>query len=149
MQIASIAEGSVDVKSASGDVRIGVKQGSRLFVDAKSLSGDTTSEVELGGDLEVTGRGVIGCDIRVLGDVSIESEGSSLRGGLLSFGGVARIAELGSVGEALTLVRLGPLARLYAGIVHPGVSVDTHGGEPVVFAQVERGVELCGLPAAA
>jgi hypothetical protein len=107
------------------------------------------SEVELGGDLEVTGRGVIGCDIRVLGDVSIASQGSSLRGGSLSFGGVARIAELGSVGEALTRVRLGPLARLYAGIVHPGVSIDTPGGEPVVFAQVERGVELCGLPVAA
>ena len=49
-------EGSVDVKSASGDVRIGVKQGSRLFVDAKSLSGDTTSEVELGG-VEVAAGG--------------------------------------------------------------------------------------------
>jgi DUF4097 and DUF4098 domain-containing protein YvlB len=49
LQIGSIAEGSVDVKSASGDVRVGVKQGSRLRVDARSLSGDTTSEVELGG----------------------------------------------------------------------------------------------------
>jgi DUF4097 and DUF4098 domain-containing protein YvlB len=49
MVIGSIAEGSVDVKSASGDVRVGVKQGSRLHVDARSLSGDTTSEVELGG----------------------------------------------------------------------------------------------------
>jgi hypothetical protein len=49
MVIGSIAEGSVDVKSASGDVRVGIKQGSRLHVDARSLSGDTTSEVELGG----------------------------------------------------------------------------------------------------
>jgi DUF4097 and DUF4098 domain-containing protein YvlB len=49
MLIGAIAEGSVDVKSASGDVRIGIKPGSRLFVDARSLSGDTTSEVELGG----------------------------------------------------------------------------------------------------
>jgi DUF4097 and DUF4098 domain-containing protein YvlB len=56
MQIGSIAEGSVDVKSASGDVRIGIKQGSRLFVDARSLSGDTTSEVELGG-IEVAAGG--------------------------------------------------------------------------------------------
>jgi DUF4097 and DUF4098 domain-containing protein YvlB len=56
MQIGSIAEGSVDVKSASGDVRIGIKQGSRLFVDARSLSGDTTSEVELGG-VEVAAGG--------------------------------------------------------------------------------------------
>jgi DUF4097 and DUF4098 domain-containing protein YvlB len=55
MHIGSIAEGSVDVKSASGDVRIGIKQGSHLFVDAKSLSGDTTSEVELGGVEVATG----------------------------------------------------------------------------------------------
>lgn len=73
MVIASIAEGSVDVKSASGDVRVGVKQGSRLHVDARSLSGDTTSEVELGavevaagGPLvEVKGTTMSG-DIRIL-----------------------------------------------------------------------------------
>jgi DUF4097 and DUF4098 domain-containing protein YvlB len=56
MQIGSIAEGTVDVKSASGDVRVGVKQGSRLHVDARSLSGETTSEVELSG-VEVATRG--------------------------------------------------------------------------------------------
>jgi DUF4097 and DUF4098 domain-containing protein YvlB len=55
MHVGSIAEGSVDVKSASGDVRIGIKEGSRLYVDAKSLSGDTTSEVELGGVEVATG----------------------------------------------------------------------------------------------
>ena len=55
MLIGSIAEGSVDVKSASGDVRIGIKQGSRLHVDASSLSGDTTSDVELGGVEVATG----------------------------------------------------------------------------------------------
>jgi DUF4097 and DUF4098 domain-containing protein YvlB len=55
MVIGSIAEGSIDVKSASGDVRIGIKQGSRLHVDARSLSGDTTSEVELGGVEIATG----------------------------------------------------------------------------------------------
>jgi DUF4097 and DUF4098 domain-containing protein YvlB len=45
--VESVAEGSVELKSASGDVRLGVKQGSRLFVDARSLSGETTSEVAL------------------------------------------------------------------------------------------------------
>ncbi len=45
--IESVAEGSVDLKSASGDVQVGIKEGSRLHVDARSLSGDTTSEVEL------------------------------------------------------------------------------------------------------
>ena len=47
--IESVAEGSVDLKSASGDVQIGIKEGSRLRVDARSLSGDTSSEVELHG----------------------------------------------------------------------------------------------------
>ncbi|HKP17180.1 MAG TPA: DUF4097 family beta strand repeat-containing protein [Gaiellaceae bacterium] len=47
--IESIAEGAVDLKSASGDARIGVGRGSRLYVDARSLSGDTSSEVDLDG----------------------------------------------------------------------------------------------------
>lgn len=55
MVIASIAEGEVDIKSASGDARVGIKQGSRLHVDARSLSGETTSEVELGGVEVATG----------------------------------------------------------------------------------------------
>ena len=55
MVIDSIAEGSVDVKSASGDLRVGIKQGSRLHVDARSLSGDTTSELEIGGVEIATG----------------------------------------------------------------------------------------------
>ena len=48
LHVASIAEGEVDAKSASGDVLVGIRQGSRLHVDARSLCGDTTSEVELG-----------------------------------------------------------------------------------------------------
>jgi DUF4097 and DUF4098 domain-containing protein YvlB len=47
--IESVAAGSVDLKSASGDVRVGIKQGSRLHVDARSMSGETTSELELSG----------------------------------------------------------------------------------------------------
>jgi DUF4097 and DUF4098 domain-containing protein YvlB len=43
------AQGTVDVKSASGDVVVGVQQGSRLFVDARSLSGETSSEMALDG----------------------------------------------------------------------------------------------------
>lgn len=45
--IGSVAEGSVDLKSASGDVQIGIKQGSRLWIDARSMSGDTSSELEI------------------------------------------------------------------------------------------------------
>jgi DUF4097 and DUF4098 domain-containing protein YvlB len=72
MQISSIGEGSVDVKSASGDVRVGIKQGSRLHVDARSLSGDTTSEVELGGvELATTGPLVEVKGTTMSGDIRI------------------------------------------------------------------------------
>jgi DUF4097 and DUF4098 domain-containing protein YvlB len=47
LHVVSIAEGEVDAKSASGDVLVGIRQGSRLYVDARSMSGDTSSEVEL------------------------------------------------------------------------------------------------------
>jgi hypothetical protein len=42
-----VVSGEVKVNSASGDVVVGVAQGSRLWVDAQSLSGDTSSELEL------------------------------------------------------------------------------------------------------
>jgi DUF4097 and DUF4098 domain-containing protein YvlB len=56
MDVESIAEGALDVKSASGDVKIGIKQGSRFRVDARSLSGDTVSELEVLG-VETTTEG--------------------------------------------------------------------------------------------
>ena len=56
LHVASIGEGEVDAKSASGDVLIGIRQGSRLHVDARSLSGDTSSDVELG-SVEVSNDG--------------------------------------------------------------------------------------------
>lgn len=46
-EIGAVAEGEVSLQSASGDVRVGVCQGSRLWVDAGSASGDATSEFEL------------------------------------------------------------------------------------------------------
>jgi DUF4097 and DUF4098 domain-containing protein YvlB len=47
LTIASVGHGKVDLKSASGDCRVGIKRGSRLHVDARSMSGETTSELEL------------------------------------------------------------------------------------------------------
>ncbi len=108
-----------------------------------------SSEIEIGGDLEITGRGAIGCDLRVLGNVSMEAAGSTLRGGSLSLGGTARIRELGSTGEKLTEVRLGPHARLIADIVHPGVIIETAAGELVRFMSVESNLDIGWLEAAA
>ena len=47
-EVRSVAEGKVELSSASGDIRVGIKQGSRLWVDARSMSGDVTSELEVG-----------------------------------------------------------------------------------------------------
>ncbi len=45
--IGRVSDGNVNLKSASGDLKIGIKQGSRLFVDARSRSGEVSSELEV------------------------------------------------------------------------------------------------------
>jgi DUF4097 and DUF4098 domain-containing protein YvlB len=46
--IGAVVQGRVELRSASGDVRVGIARGSGVWVDARSMSGDTTSELELG-----------------------------------------------------------------------------------------------------
>jgi hypothetical protein len=48
-ELGSVREGSVSMRSVSGNIKVGIRRGSRLHVDARSLSGDTESEVELDG----------------------------------------------------------------------------------------------------
>jgi DUF4097 and DUF4098 domain-containing protein YvlB len=43
--IGSVSQGKVDLKSASGDVKIGIREGSTLWVDARSRSGEVRSEL--------------------------------------------------------------------------------------------------------
>jgi DUF4097 and DUF4098 domain-containing protein YvlB len=43
--IGSVAQGRVDLKSASGDLKIGIREGSTLWVDARSRSGEVRSEL--------------------------------------------------------------------------------------------------------
>jgi DUF4097 and DUF4098 domain-containing protein YvlB len=43
--ISSVFQGRVDLKSASGDLRIGIREGSTLWVDARSRSGEVRSEL--------------------------------------------------------------------------------------------------------
>jgi DUF4097 and DUF4098 domain-containing protein YvlB len=45
--IGSVAEGKVDLKSASGDLRVGIREGSTLWVDARSRSGEVRSELPI------------------------------------------------------------------------------------------------------
>ncbi|MGI8422028.1 MAG: DUF4097 family beta strand repeat-containing protein, partial [Gaiellaceae bacterium] len=47
--IESAASGKASVESVSGDIRVGIRRGSRLFVDAHALSGDLSSELDLEG----------------------------------------------------------------------------------------------------
>jgi DUF4097 and DUF4098 domain-containing protein YvlB len=47
-QIDEVASGRIALKAASGDVHVGVRRGSAVWVDAGSLTGDTTSDLELG-----------------------------------------------------------------------------------------------------
>jgi DUF4097 and DUF4098 domain-containing protein YvlB len=54
--IGAIAEGALDLKSASGDMRIGIAPGSRFHVDARSLGGETFSDLEILG-VETTTEG--------------------------------------------------------------------------------------------
>jgi len=46
-RIGAVAEGSVELQSMSGDITVGVRQGSNLWVDARAMSGELSSEVEL------------------------------------------------------------------------------------------------------
>jgi DUF4097 and DUF4098 domain-containing protein YvlB len=43
--IGSVAQGKIDLKSASGDLKIGIREGSTLWVDARSRSGEVRSEL--------------------------------------------------------------------------------------------------------
>lgn len=71
LELGSVHEGEVRVQSVSGDTRIGVAPGARVYIDAKSLSGDMRSELSLsdtpsgdGRPLELHVKSVSG-DVRI------------------------------------------------------------------------------------
>jgi DUF4097 and DUF4098 domain-containing protein YvlB len=47
-RIEAVGQGRVDLKAISGDISVGIRRGTRLYVDANTVSGSTSSEVELG-----------------------------------------------------------------------------------------------------
>jgi hypothetical protein len=68
----AVMSGHVAAHSVSGDVRIGVRRGSRVYLDCNTVSGDTSSELELSPD-SPTGDGPL-VEIRaktVSGDILI------------------------------------------------------------------------------
>ena len=46
-RIGAIREGEIKVQSVSGDVRLGVRPGTRLHIDANSVSGDVSSDLDV------------------------------------------------------------------------------------------------------
>ncbi len=46
-RIGAVRQGAVTLQSASGDIEVGIRKGSNLWVDARSMSGQTSSELEL------------------------------------------------------------------------------------------------------
>jgi DUF4097 and DUF4098 domain-containing protein YvlB len=43
----AVVRGRVEIRSVSGDVGVGIRRGSRVFIDANTVSGSTSSEFEL------------------------------------------------------------------------------------------------------
>ena len=68
----AVYAGNVSAHSVSGDVRIGVRRGSKVFLDCNTVSGDTSSELEMSPDAPATDGPLV--EIRaktVSGDIRI------------------------------------------------------------------------------
>lgn len=48
IEVGAVTEGAVTLQSASGDLTVGIRRGSRVWVDAKSMSGEASSEFDVG-----------------------------------------------------------------------------------------------------
>ena len=70
-RLEAVLEGVVKAQSVSGDVEIGVRRGSRVYLDCNTLSGETSSELELTGDAGDEGPLVELRAKTVSGDISI------------------------------------------------------------------------------
>jgi DUF4097 and DUF4098 domain-containing protein YvlB len=46
--VASASEGQMTMQSVSGDLKLGVRPGSKIYIDARSTSGETSSELAVG-----------------------------------------------------------------------------------------------------
>ena len=47
-RVGGVTAGRVELQSMSGDITVGIRQGSNVWVDARAMSGDLSSELELG-----------------------------------------------------------------------------------------------------
>lgn len=50
VRVGAVSEGKVELKSVSGDMLVGVRRGSRVWMDVKTVTGDARSELDSGDD---------------------------------------------------------------------------------------------------
>jgi hypothetical protein len=54
-----VSSGEVSLQSASGDIQVGVRRGTKVWLDARSRSGDATSELDVGDEPPAEGAPVL------------------------------------------------------------------------------------------
>lgn len=52
LRVGAVTQGSVELKSVSGDMLVGIRRGSRVWMDVKTVTGDAHSELDAGGEDE-------------------------------------------------------------------------------------------------
>ena len=68
----AVGQGEVDLKSASGDIYVAVRQGTKLWLDVRSRSGDTSSELDVGDEPPAEGAPTLELRAQTMsGDVRI------------------------------------------------------------------------------
>jgi len=50
LRVGAVTEGKVELKSVSGDMLVGVRRGSRVWMDVKTITGDARSDLDAGDD---------------------------------------------------------------------------------------------------
>ena len=50
LRLGAVTEGKVELKSVSGDMLVGVRRGSRVWMDVKTITGDARSDLDAGDD---------------------------------------------------------------------------------------------------
>jgi DUF4097 and DUF4098 domain-containing protein YvlB len=83
-RLEAVREGSVHLQSVSGDVNVGIRRGSRVYLDCNTMSGDTSSDLEVSGGpvsedgplVELRAKTVSG-DIRVVRAAAVSEEVSA------------------------------------------------------------------------
>jgi DUF4097 and DUF4098 domain-containing protein YvlB len=73
LHLRSISQGKVSLQSASGDVEIGIAQGSTVWMDVSSMSGDTSCELDPRDEPPADDRPLVEVKARTMsGDVTIK-----------------------------------------------------------------------------